>query len=238
MSILAWKEFHKNEKYQIRVHREFDELDNFFCKYRYDSELSFGFQHEADDQVSRTHTHLYFFGLKKRRNTVDDYVRSRFKGNKEFSISQTCGKDKRELDVVGAWIYGTTHELLEPRFTHGLSEGNIAALKQHAQEFWEKLEQKAAAGIKSFEIMEIIIEKEKRDNIFMHYLEKVWTNPDCKGWTISQFKKWIIADYLSQCKPVPRIMDLNRYSYSLFMLRNKPERITPEEIRLDEYEMR
>lgn len=233
---MKFPQYDKTEKWQIRVHRSYDELDNCFVKYRYDSDKAFGFQHDADEEVSRTHCHLYFFGLKKKKQTIHEFFASRFKGNQEFSISQTCGRDKRELDIVGAWCYGTTEKLLEPRFTHNLKDDEIAYLKEYAAEFWQKIKVAREKKITKFEILEIVIEKEKKDNIFASYLERVWGNPDCINWGIGDFKKWIIADYLSQCKPAPRLMDLNRYAYSLYMLRDpKKEKITRDEIRTVEY---
>lgn len=238
-SPMYFPDYAKNEKYQIRIHKTFEEIDNQFAKYKYESSKSFGFQHEADEEVERTHCHLYFFGLKKHRTTVDQFMRERFKGNSEFSVSQTCGKNKRELDIVGAWIYGTTEKLIEPKFTHGLIEEEILYLQYKAEEFWTSYRKAQEAKKKTFEIMEIVIEKEKKDNVFANYLEKVWTNPECLHWTQSDFKRWIIADYLRQCKPAPRVMDLNRYAYSLFMLRDKNKtEFTRHEIHLDQYEMR
>lgn len=229
-----------DKAWQMRIHKTFDELDNFFVKYKFESKISFGFQHEADNEVSRQHTHLYFFDLVKTKQTLSEVIGKRFgKGNGNFSVSQTCGKDKRRLDIIGAWIYGTTEYLYEPKFTWGLTDEQIAYLKERAAAFWADVERAKAQKNTVVQLVEVVVEKEKQDNVFRKYLEKMWNTPETISWTQARFKKWIIADYLSQCKPCPRALDLNRYAYSLWMLRDKNRgNIGIDEVDLQLYEMR
>lgn len=218
-------EFPQKECFQVRIHREYDEIKDMLEDYVAQSAIAFGFQHEADEEVSRTHCHTYYFGLKKAKNTVDKYFRSRFTGgNADFSVSQTCGKKKRPLDVVGAWNYGTTEKLLEPTYTHGLSEEEIKYLRLQAIEFWNKIKAARAKpkGQNTVEIIEVVIEKEKRDNVWLRYFEKMMLNKaEMKTWSRDKIRRWIIADYLNQCKAPPRVADVNRYSFGLYILSRK-----------------
>lgn len=211
--------------WQVRIHRDYFTVKDVMTEYLEQSDIAFIFQHDADDEVSRTHCHVYCFNLRRQRSTIDGYLRKRFnKGNGDFSVSQTCGKKKRPLDVIGAWIYGTKEEAIEPSYTKGLNESEIAFLKQEAVEFYQKLNEARKSRDKALEIVEVIIEKEKRDNIWTDYYETVFlewkkgTLSRFYHWTLDRFKRWIVADYLNKGKAPPRVADRNRYAYGLYLL--------------------
>lgn len=215
--------FPSKEQFQVRIHREYKFIENTFQDYIDNSVISFGFEHEADDEVSRTHVHHYFFGLKRTRQTIDAYCRRYYSTNSEFSVSQTCGKKKRPLDVRGAWIYGTTEKLLEPKWTRGLSEDELMWLRMEAIDFWNKIKESAQTKT-AVQVVEVVIEKDKKDNIWTDYYEKVfleWRKGEeskFKNFTLDMFKRWITADYLNKGKAPPRVADRNRYAYGLYVL--------------------
>jgi len=156
--------------WQIRLHREQFTARDVLEDYINQSEIAFMFQHDADDEVSRTHCHTYLFNLKRQRSTIDGYLRKRFTaGNSDFAVSQTCGKKKRPIDVIGAWCYGTTSKLIDPVLTKGMSDSEVEYLRGEAREFWQKVEEAEKSRKSHVQIMEVIIEKEKKDNIWLDY---------------------------------------------------------------------
>ena len=151
MSNYVWP---SKDMYQVRIHIPYDDLnDTPYLDYFEETEVGFVFEHEADDEVNRTHCHMYFFGLKKARTTVDGFFRGKLRGNGDFSVSQTCGKKKRPLDLVGAWCYGTKEKLLEPKLVKGLSPEEQTWLRIEAIEFWKRISDARNATQKKIEII-------------------------------------------------------------------------------------
>lgn len=210
--------------WQVRIHRDFYTVKDILNDYFEQSEIAFVFQHDADNEVNRTHCHSYMFKLNKQRSTIDGYLRKRYKGNEDFSVSQTCGKKKRPVDVLGAWCYGTTKNLISPSYVKGLTETEQEFLMKEAKEFWDKMAEAEKSRQKAIELVEVVIEKEKKDSIWLDYYGRVmqeWkkgTASQFYNWSYDRFKRWITADYLNKSKAPPRIADRNRYAYGLFIL--------------------
>lgn len=213
---------------QLRVHAPYEQVYEALMQgdYIQRSAKVLMFEHDADEEVNRTHCHIYFFGLPLKR--PDDALRDYFKAlqykKDDYFASTKCKKGARDLTPQGAYTYGAKAQALVPKFTKGFNDEQIASMAQEAKRFYEPKHEKVL----------IIHETEvKTDNVWEYFYAKMLRTPDTREYSQMQFMKWIMADYLSRCKPIPRRADLQRYGYSLWMLRNKrgpDDEVTMEEI--------
>lgn len=181
------------------------------------------FEHQADEDVSRTHCHFYLFDLNLSRpdDAIRDHLR-KYLPKTDFMVGLSAGKKHRQITPEGAFIYGTKQTGIEPSLWKGLSMP-LQYYKDEAAKFYAPKEQKAVI---------LHVTEQKPDNVWDHYYEKMLRgDPVMKSWDIPMFKRWICADYLNRCRPIPRTADLNRYAFSLWMLRyhigSDPEQDTP-----------
>lgn len=234
----------RNQMWQLRISRSWEELkDQYYIQhYLNTAKQSFIFQHDADDDVKRTHCHIYLFGFGLKKQSIHEYLKKYLSGNKDFAMSQTCGHKKRDLDIKGAWTYGTTDKYLEPVFTNNIQPDVLTWLRIQAIEFYNKINE-AKETKKGVEIIEVVIEKEKQDNMYNRLLEdahREFTREQLKSRIHLEWKRWVVLHYLKRGKPAPRVADGNRYAYSLWMtfkhdVINNPQGVPLDAIGLDRY---
>lgn len=203
---------------QLRIHKPFDEVYDVLIQGEYiqRSVRVLIFEHEADEEVNRTHCHCYLFGitLKRPDDALRDYCKALGYKKDDYFASTKCKKQTRDLTPQGAYTYGTKVQAIEPRFIKGFDLADIAIMAEEAKKFYQPKHEKVI----------ILHETEvKPDNVWSYFYEKMLRTPACKDFTREQFAKWIMADYLNRCKPIPRQADLTRYSFSLYMLRDKKD---------------
>lgn len=220
---------------QIRVHHDdWSYIHTLIDDYLFNCSKALVFRHT---EAKRGHFHIYFIDISTQAQSVRKKFKNYFKGNEDFSVSTTCGKDKRKITLEGAYIYGTTKELIEPIYTKGISEPDLLNLAVNAKQFYERLKTKADTPleitlIKTHELIT------KTDHVWERLLDLFTQQSEkTENYSIVEIKKWIIADYLNRSKPIPRMADLNRYSYSLFhMKKNSTEnKFTIDNIKLPEF---
>ena len=106
-------------------------------------------------------------------------------------------------------------------------------LQIEAIEFWKRISDARNAPQKKIEIIEVVIEKEKKDSVWLRYYEKMMLNrEEMKTWSRDKIRRWIVADYLNNCKAPPRTADVNRYSFGLYLLSRK-DKLDIDDIGLD-----
>jgi len=125
---------------QVRIHLPWSDVSGFICHYAQKAQTVFSFQHEADIDAARTHTHAYFFGLLVKRESLSEAIQKKFNlvGQKEFFTKDNCskGKNTRSLDISGAYTYGTTENEYPALFTKNISPATLESLKLYAARYW------------------------------------------------------------------------------------------------------
>lgn len=215
---------------QIRISLPVDDAVKLIDDYVGRCDKVLAFEHEADEDVSRTHSHFYLFALPLKRpdDALRDHLR-KFLSKTEYMVGLTAGKAKRELTPEKAYQYATTSSLIAPRVSKGFTEEVLKEFAASAANFYAPRKER---------VLIIHETEQKPDNVWTYFYEKMLrSDPDIQTWTQDKFKKWIMADYLNRCKPVPRSADLHRYAFSLWMLRKNNDKndhtdILPEEIPL------
>lgn len=208
---------------QIRISLPVDDAVKLIDDYIVRCDKVLAFEHEADEDVSRTHSHFYLFALPLRRpdDAVRDHLRKHL-GKTEYMVGLTAGKAKRELTPEKAYQYGTTSSLLVPRITKGFDTEEIKDFAADAAKFYAPRHER---------VLIIHETEQKPDNVWTYFYEKMLrSDPDIQTWDVPKFKKWIMADYLNRCKPIPRSADLTRYAFSLWMLRKHNDKKDNTEI--------
>lgn len=214
--------------YQVRTHVINDNV-KAYLQYasQWKCDQAFAFHHT---ESKREHWHWYLIGCTLSYDALRDNVKKWCEGNKDFSIRTKAGRGVFEKPIVAgeAYQYGCTNKLLEPFYKWNINEADEAQWRTAAEAFYKPV------PVDNKERITVEITKIKPDMVWAKFYERMLHTPASVGWSRSQFRKWIVADYLSNCKPPPRTADLNRYSYALFMLRDKrsPDGYTfsPDEI--------
>lgn len=122
--------------YQLRIHRPYDDVASSINQFSQLSKISFTFEHPPDDEVKRIHIHQYNFDMSIKYDAISSRVKKLgLKGNTDFSVSGTCGKDRRPLDVSGAWVYGSQCGTLMPKAILNITPDQIEQLNEYARRF-------------------------------------------------------------------------------------------------------
>lgn len=120
----------------VRIHREYIDVSASLVKWCEMAETSFVFQHDADDEVERTHIHAFLFNFPIKRKTLSGYIAKTFNitGNKDFFTSEKCSrKDPRPIDLSGAYCYGSVWNTLPPLFVKIKSPELLDRLRIYSQ---------------------------------------------------------------------------------------------------------
>lgn len=131
------------QHYQVRISRPWSDVSGVILNLYKKAQSGFVFQHDADEEVNRTHIHAYMFNINLKYDAISDRVKKLgFKGNSDFAISGSCGgkMNRRPLDVSGAWIYGTKEEALRPVWVENISPAIVEGLVDGARRFYAKRE--------------------------------------------------------------------------------------------------
>lgn len=122
--------------FQSRIHLEWVDVSGFVVSYMDKAEKGFAFQHNADEEVNRTHVHSYFFSPTVETKSYSEQVAKKLglKGQHQFYTSDKCSKkDKRALDISGAWCYGSKWGTIAPVFTKNISPDLVDELQKYAK---------------------------------------------------------------------------------------------------------
>lgn len=123
--------------FQSRIHREWADVSGFVVSYMATAQMGFSFQHDADEDVKRTHVHTYFFQLQQESKSFSDQLTKKLglKGNIDFSTINYCSKGatKRPIDISGAWCYGSKWGTIAPSFLGNISPDLVEQLQVYAK---------------------------------------------------------------------------------------------------------
>lgn len=127
------------QHYQLRIHRSWEEARPVLNQFIDICDKAVVFEHPPDDEVKRIHVHGYFFNITLKDDAVRDRIKKHgLKGNTDFFVSGQCGKDRRPLDLSGAWQYGTKQDAMRPVFTKNISPAISEELQDYARRIYAK----------------------------------------------------------------------------------------------------
>lgn len=127
------------QHYQLRIHRSWEEARPVLNQFIDICDTAVIFEHPPDEEVKRIHVHGYFFNISLKDDAVRDRIKKHgLKGNTDFFVSGQCGKDRRPLDLSGAWQYGTKPEELRPVFLKNISPALSEELQGYARRVYAK----------------------------------------------------------------------------------------------------
>lgn len=129
--------------FQFRASRDWCDVSGVYAYFTTVCEKIAVFEHTADSGCSRNHFHIYCFGTK----VGEDTVRKRLKkaplydvsGIAQYEMSQTCGKgkNKRPVDLSGAWIYGSKGTIPDKfNLRKNISPATVVELEALSKAFW------------------------------------------------------------------------------------------------------
>lgn len=118
----------------FRITRPYSDISGNMSKIASACSTLVAYEHECDDNVARTHTHVYFTGYTATRDTLKKLIRENhpaIKGNKDLSIKAANMGDQAKI------ICYMSKGKLEPKFYRGIDWLTI----QNYTKEWKALEQ-------------------------------------------------------------------------------------------------
>lgn len=97
---------------QVRISRLWNDTMDLITELDKYSKETIIYSHEADENVNRTHFHMFMFGVSRSEDTIRNYIRKYIEDKSDWSFSKTCGKkpDVKPIDY-DAISYGSKGRL-------------------------------------------------------------------------------------------------------------------------------
>ncbi|UBZ25018.1 replication-associated protein [Chicken proventriculitis-associated circular virus 7] len=126
--------------FQFRTQLEWKDVSGAIMYMLEMSEKSYTFIHEPHQGCARRHYHCYFFNTTKGEDTIRKFLKPLNLPSGDWALSGKCGKrgHTRDIDISGAWIYGTKKYAIPDAFNlrKNISPAQVEALKDLAKEFY------------------------------------------------------------------------------------------------------
>jgi len=91
------------------------------------------FEHPAT-QGKVQHLHGYLLGTVSAFKTFQGNVKKTFSlENNDYETSNKCGKERKDLDLSGAWCYGSKWGTIAPSFIKNISPEQVEELNKYAR---------------------------------------------------------------------------------------------------------
>lgn len=150
--------------FQFRIHLAYVDVSGFVLSQFEKCAQGFVFEHEADEEVTRTHIHGYVFGCTIKPKTFSEQIKTKFnlKGNSDFSVSEKCGrKDPRPIDISGAYEYGSKWDTIRPAYLKIKSPDLLDELRSYARKMgsFHKIASKSAPTTEIVVLKEIKVKQ-------------------------------------------------------------------------------
>lgn len=191
-------------------------LQMIMADYFHKSERVLVFQHGPDSGAARDHVHIFCFGLDTKTDTIRETLRKYIPAKMDLCVKQRAGKKNDiELTDQGAYDYASRYGQIKPSWTKGYTDDELKQLFDcsllKAEEIKTKREQSVIYAVR-----EVV----KVDQVYNRLIEEATHNipsDSRKAMTLTDWKRWVVFNYLRAGKPAPRTADGNRYAYSLMM---------------------
>jgi len=98
-------------------------------------EKGFVFQHPKDEKVNRTHLHGFMFDPSISRKTCSEQIAKKLnlKGNTDFFTSNKCGDPPRDMDISGAFCYGSKWDTIAVSYAKNISPDLLEELRNYSR---------------------------------------------------------------------------------------------------------
>lgn len=119
---------------QFRVDRHSNDVSGSYMDFFSKAAMGFVFEHPSTPKKV-THIHGYVFDREEIKfKSFGASVKKTFslKAN-DYETSQTCGKDKKQIDLSGSWAYGSRFGTLRPVWTKNISPAMVEDLQRYSQ---------------------------------------------------------------------------------------------------------
>jgi len=199
--------------FQIRVPCLYDDAKEALLAYTPTMHPCFIFQHTADATDKRTHCHAYYFNNTVKRKFFCEKLTKTLKLNGDYESSDSCSKEeKRQLDLSGAWCYGSKWGTIAPSFIKNISPDIVEQLTAYSIGKRPKdLNKPAVVPSQNHH------KNNEDSSLFSIWLKQALADKTLEPHQNTQ-KHWehkINSYYLSQNKPYPRVADCRRYAASI-----------------------
>lgn len=207
-----------NDNRHIRITRVWADvsIQMIMADYFHKSDRVLIFQHGPDNGAAREHIHIFCFGLTTKQDTIRETLRKYVPGKMDLCVKSKAGrKNDVELTDQGAYNYGSRDGVIKPVWSKGYTD-------QELDELYKCAEHNRAEKQKNNEskVIYAIQEVVKVDRVYLRLIEEAhhYIPEDArKSMTLTDWKRWVVMNYLRAGKPAPRTADGNRYAYSLMM---------------------
>lgn len=132
--------------YQFRIDRSFSDVSGVISSWKEFNKAhqAFMFEHpETKDKVR--HMHGYLLGTVSAFKTFQGNVKKTFSVKDfDYETSNKCGKERKDIDLSGAWTYGSKFGTIAPSFLKNISPVQVEELNEYARK--QKREQHTNDG--------------------------------------------------------------------------------------------
>lgn len=123
-----------NLQIRIRTDVAYEDLA-YISDWLGEAKSGYAFEHNVP---GNHHYHVYLFGLERNPDAMRRYLGKHLPTKECYAVSTTCGKSKSKVEPTGAYIYGTTHLLLDPIWEKGFTEEEMIKFRLAAVKFYGK----------------------------------------------------------------------------------------------------
>lgn len=140
------------------------------------------YEHEADEQVSRTHVHCYIFGWAYTHETFRKRFREQYEdlAKTDFAISTHAGRERGPVTINGAVRYASKNGTIHFKKCQGFNEETITKMEESFKTETVPAVRMIRKGIQMkrydqvMSLMEHIAEETKRVNENLTYKRELW----------------------------------------------------------------
>lgn len=126
--------------FQFRVDRTFADVSGVIPDWKEIKKchVAFMFEHPETPKKVR-HLHGYLLGTISAFKTFQGNVKTTFSlENNDYETSQVCGKERKNIDLSGAWCYGSKWGTIAPVFLKNISPEQVEELNEYARKQWRE----------------------------------------------------------------------------------------------------
>lgn len=150
----------------VRISRSYDDVKQLISLWALRCDKLIAYEHEADDEVSRTHMHILMYGMNSTWDNFQKLAKKEFSIVAEFNGNSDWAKSRKYQYDAQATIKYMTKGILEPKYVKGYTDEEIAAAKA----LWKP-------------------EQERKTKDQEMYGEFVEQNPGCEDWQFEHVRE-------------------------------------------------
>lgn len=149
----------------VRISRSYDDVKSLIAFWALKCDKLIAYEHEADDEVSRTHMHILMYGMDSTWDNFQKLVKNEFKIAAEFYGNSDWSKARKYQYDAQATIKYMSKGCLEPKYNKGYTDEEVAAAKA----LWKPAEES----------------RTKDQEMYEEFMEK---NPGCEDWSFQKVR--------------------------------------------------